>query len=259
MQCFLCCWICYIIRAMLKNVCCVIDLWDLSLFTGNKPPGLVPNKFLYMSQDLVRLAKYFNVPLQSPSDPADAMFRKGTSFPVSPLVCATLHQITLGSVSSLHRSREFHFAFCVLLSGSLSAMRFVAAVQEREKGGDQQVERVSRELWRRIWSEDKDITEPASLAEVPFSADCLCLKLLTSFFFSFTVWENVFFLYIGSKESRFDWKRDWRSAEFVHLKEDQRQAEKLLRGCTGIWGQFPSVLLVFSKKTVNKVLIPVSS
>lgn len=93
--------------------------------SGNKPPGLVPNKFMYMNQDLSRLAKYFNVPLQSPSDPADAMFRKG----------------------------------------SLSAMRFVAAVQEREKDGDQQVERVSRELWRRIWSEDKDITEPASLAE----------------------------------------------------------------------------------------------
>lgn len=46
-------------------------------------------------------------------------------------------------------------------------MRFVAAAQEQEKGGDQQVERLSRELWRRIWSEDKDITEPGSLSEVP--------------------------------------------------------------------------------------------
>ncbi|XP_044065071.1 glutathione S-transferase kappa 1 isoform X2 [Siniperca chuatsi] len=55
-------------------------------------------------------------------------------------------------------------------SGSLSAMRFVAAVQEREKGGDKQVERVSRELWKRIWSEDKDITEPASLAEAAMKA-----------------------------------------------------------------------------------------
>lgn len=54
-------------------------------------------------------------------------------------------------------------------SGSLSAMRFVAAVQEREKGGDKQVEQLSRELWKRIWSEDKDITEPASLSEVPDS------------------------------------------------------------------------------------------
>lgn len=53
------------------------------------------------------------------------------------------------------------------LPGSLSAMRFVAAVQEREKGGDKLVEQVSRELWRRIWSVDKDITEPTSLSEVP--------------------------------------------------------------------------------------------
>ncbi|KAM6994694.1 glutathione S-transferase kappa 1-like [Tautogolabrus adspersus] len=98
--------------------------------SGNKPPGLVPNKFLYMTQDLARLGKYFNVPLQTPSDPAEVMFTKG----------------------------------------SLSAMRFVAAVQERQKGGDEQVERVSRELWRRIWSEDKDITEPASLSEAALKA-----------------------------------------------------------------------------------------
>lgn len=93
--------------------------------SGNKPPGLVPNKFLYMTKDLNRSAQYFDVPLQAPSDPFEAMFKKG----------------------------------------SLSAMRFVAAVQEREKGGDKQVEQVSRELWRRIWSDDKDITQPASLAE----------------------------------------------------------------------------------------------
>nr|ADY80026.1 glutathione S-transferase kappa 1 [Oplegnathus fasciatus] len=98
--------------------------------SGNKPPGLVPNKFLYMTKDLSRLAEYFGVPLQAPSDPFEAMFKKG----------------------------------------SLSAMRFVAAVQEREKGGDEQVERVSRELWRRIWSEDKDITEPASLSEAAMKA-----------------------------------------------------------------------------------------
>lgn len=54
----------------------------------------------------------------------------------------------------------------VLITGSLSAMRFVTAVQEREANGDKQVEHVSRELWKRIWSEDKDITKPESLAEV---------------------------------------------------------------------------------------------
>lgn len=96
--------------------------------SGNKPPGFVYNKMLYMNQDIRRLAKYFNVPLQSPSDPAEVMFNKG----------------------------------------SLTAMRFVVAVQE--KGGDQKTEKVSRELWRRIWSEDKDITEPASLSEAAVKA-----------------------------------------------------------------------------------------
>ncbi|XP_047454798.1 glutathione S-transferase kappa 1-like [Mugil cephalus] len=98
--------------------------------SGNKPPGLVPNKYKYMGRDLSRLAKYFDVPLQMPSDPAEVMFTKG----------------------------------------SLNAMRFVIAVQESEKGGDRRVEQVSRELWRRIWSEDKDITEPASLSEASVKA-----------------------------------------------------------------------------------------
>lgn len=64
--------------------------------------------------------------------------------------------------------------------GSLSAMRFVTAVQEQEKGGDKLVEQVSRELWRRIWSEDKDITEAASLAEVPAGPAWFCLERLIS-------------------------------------------------------------------------------
>lgn len=46
--------------------------------TGNKPPGLVPNKFAYMTKDLDRLAGYFDVPLHFPSDPFEAMFKKGT-------------------------------------------------------------------------------------------------------------------------------------------------------------------------------------
>lgn len=98
--------------------------------SGNKPPGLVPNKFVSMGKDLRRLSGYFNVPLQFPADPFDAMFNKG----------------------------------------SLTAMRFVTAVQETEKGGDAKVEQVSRELWRRIWSEDKDITLPESLSEAALKA-----------------------------------------------------------------------------------------
>lgn len=62
----------------------------------------------------------------------------------------------------MHVSALFFF---FLLLGSLAAMRFVAAVQEKEKDGEKVVN-LSRELWRRIWSEDKDITVPASLSEV---------------------------------------------------------------------------------------------
>lgn len=94
--------------------------------SGNKPPGVIPNKFMYMTKDLGRLAKYFSVPLCAPSDPFEAMFEKG----------------------------------------SLAAMRFVTAVAERaESDGDAKVEMVSRELWMRIWSNDQDITQPASLSE----------------------------------------------------------------------------------------------
>lgn len=98
--------------------------------SGNKPPGVIPNKFMYMGKDLSRLSEYLDVPLQYPADPFEVMFKKG----------------------------------------SLSAMRFVTAVQAKAKSGDKQVELVSRELWRRIWSEDKDITEPASIAEAAVKA-----------------------------------------------------------------------------------------
>lgn len=69
-------------------------------------------------------------------------------------------------------------------------MRFVAAVQERGTGGDKLVEQVSRELWRRIWSEDKDITEPASLFEVSTNASGSALMRLTSVSFV----SKVFFI-----------------------------------------------------------------
>lgn len=98
--------------------------------SGNRPPGMVPNKFLYMSTDLHRLAEYFGVPLSPPANPAEVMFEKG----------------------------------------SLPAMRFVTAVAEKHKDGDVLVEKVSRELWKRIWSTDQDITQPASLTEAGLKA-----------------------------------------------------------------------------------------
>lgn len=47
-------------------------------------------------------------------------------------------------------------------------MRFVTAVAEKDKEERVLVERVSRELWKRIWSTDQDITEPASFTEVSY-------------------------------------------------------------------------------------------
>ncbi|KAF5903963.1 glutathione S-transferase kappa 1-like, partial [Clarias magur] len=94
--------------------------------SGNKPPAMVPNKALYMTKDLEHLASFVNIPLRSPADPFDVMFSKG----------------------------------------SLAAMRFITAVAEKDKGSDHMVEKVSRELWNRIWSRDQDICEPESFSEV---------------------------------------------------------------------------------------------
>ncbi|XP_068249185.1 glutathione S-transferase kappa 1-like [Palaemon carinicauda] len=49
--------------------------------SGNKPPGFVPNKAMYMMEDLPRLSRYFNVPLNMLSDPGKSMFEKGSLIP----------------------------------------------------------------------------------------------------------------------------------------------------------------------------------
>lgn len=58
--------------------CCDFNALHCIFYSiGNRPPGMVPNKFLYMVTDLHRLAEYFGVPLSPPSNPAEAMFEKG--------------------------------------------------------------------------------------------------------------------------------------------------------------------------------------
>lgn len=76
--------------------------------------------------------------------------------------------ISLWSISlSLYSSLLWVIAsFCSPLSGSLEAMRFLTAVAEEEAVGDAKVEKVSRELWRRIWSNGQDINQLTALAEV---------------------------------------------------------------------------------------------
>ncbi|XP_026858922.2 glutathione S-transferase kappa 1 isoform X2 [Electrophorus electricus] len=99
--------------------------------SGNRPPAVIPNKAVYMITDLNRLAQYFHIPLHQPGNPFEVMFEKG----------------------------------------SLPAMRFLTAVAEKDaSGGDAVVEKVSRELWNRIWSTDQDITQPASFSEAGLKA-----------------------------------------------------------------------------------------
>ncbi|XP_012684578.2 glutathione S-transferase kappa 1-like [Clupea harengus] len=114
------------------------NVWDINLKlrpallggvyrgSGNRSPDDVPRKYHYMGMDLLRLGSYAAVPLRAPTQPVHALMAKG----------------------------------------SLAAMRFVTAVGEMETDGDDKVEKVSRELWKRIWSKDQDISQLASLAEV---------------------------------------------------------------------------------------------
>ncbi|XP_056385760.1 glutathione S-transferase kappa 1 [Hyla sarda] len=108
--------------------------------TGNSPPAMVPKRGAYMAKDMKRLSEFYQVPLQQPSD----------------------------------------FFHVVIKKGSLSAMRFVTAVQMSHP---EFVEKVSRELWVRIWSEDKDITEPESILQAAQKAgipEDLAKKLLST-------------------------------------------------------------------------------
>ncbi|CAL1271403.1 unnamed protein product [Larinioides sclopetarius] len=47
--------------------------------SGNSPPAVVPNKGVYMAQDLKRLQTYFQVPLTLPDNLMDIIMKKGSS------------------------------------------------------------------------------------------------------------------------------------------------------------------------------------
>ncbi|XP_042306095.1 glutathione S-transferase kappa 1 [Sceloporus undulatus] len=115
-----------------EAICRYRDIWNIELHlrpvllagimkeTGNRPPAMLPKRGEYMTKDLMRMAKFFQVPLQFPKD----------------------------------------FMGSVIVKGSLSAMRFITAVDLTQP---QFVESVSRELWMRVWSRDEDITQPANI------------------------------------------------------------------------------------------------
>ncbi|KAM4858450.1 glutathione S-transferase kappa 1 [Urocitellus parryii] len=52
------------------------------------------------------------------------------------------------------------FLSVIIEKGSLSAMRFLTAVKMENP---EMLEKVSRELWMRVWSRDQDISEPQSI------------------------------------------------------------------------------------------------
>ncbi|XP_064415426.1 glutathione S-transferase kappa 1 [Latimeria chalumnae] len=46
--------------------------------SGNRPPGVIPSKFIYMSSDLRRLRDYCHIPFNMPANPAEAIFEKSS-------------------------------------------------------------------------------------------------------------------------------------------------------------------------------------
>lgn len=88
--------------------------------SGNKPPAMLPRRGKYLVNDIKLQGQHFQVPLNNPKD----------------------------------------FMYVMLEKGSLSAMRFLTAVNMKHP---EMLEKVSRELWLRIWSRDEDITEPQSI------------------------------------------------------------------------------------------------
>ncbi|XP_053378889.1 glutathione S-transferase kappa 1-like [Mercenaria mercenaria] len=77
-------WFAFEVLCRYKNVW-NIDLKLKPFFLGgimneasNRPPAMVPNKGKYLFQEIQLLAKYFNVPVVPPKDPAEVMFVKGS-------------------------------------------------------------------------------------------------------------------------------------------------------------------------------------
>jgi len=50
--------------------------------SGNKPPGVVPDKMKYMMYDMQRLNKFTQIPIHPISDPFTTLFKKGSTMPM---------------------------------------------------------------------------------------------------------------------------------------------------------------------------------
>ncbi|XP_065916501.1 glutathione S-transferase kappa 1-like [Dysidea avara] len=57
---------------------CPFFLSGIMQLSENRPPGVVPLKARYMGKDIIRLAEYYRIPLNSPANPAEVLFVKGS-------------------------------------------------------------------------------------------------------------------------------------------------------------------------------------
>eukprot|EP00118_Oscarella_pearsei_P015757 m.144589 g.144589 ORF g.144589 m.144589 type:complete len:226 (+) comp38404_c0_seq7:48-725(+) len=57
---------------------CPFRLGEIMTKTGVTPPGKIPAKALYYGRDLMRCAKFFNVPMKIPKNVEEVMFVKGS-------------------------------------------------------------------------------------------------------------------------------------------------------------------------------------
>ncbi|XP_074659163.1 glutathione S-transferase kappa 1-like [Tubulanus polymorphus] len=119
-------WIGFEVLCRYRQVWKSMDLKLKPFFLGgvmkgseNQPPGFNMSKFVYMGNDIQHLRKHFQIPLEFPKDPVEVMFKRG----------------------------------------SLSAMRFITAVDMKNP---EFTEEISRQMWLRIWNRDEDITKEES-------------------------------------------------------------------------------------------------
>ncbi|GAB5568869.1 glutathione S-transferase kappa 1 [Prionailurus iriomotensis] len=111
--------------------------------SGNQPPALLPRKAQYLQNDIRLLGQHIQVPIQFPKDFFSVILEKGEDSGIQK------GYLVKGSAFGNQWQER-----------SLSAMRFLTAVNlEHPK----MLEKVSRELWMRVWSRDEDISEPKSI------------------------------------------------------------------------------------------------
>ncbi|XP_044802935.1 glutathione S-transferase kappa 1 isoform X1 [Bubalus bubalis] len=132
---------------------------DLGLVNFLAVPYAVSGK-----QVLCRYKNIWNISLQLQPTLIGGIMRDSGNQPPAMLPRKAVYLRSDVRLLSQHHQVPIHFPkdfFSVILKkGSLTAMRFLTAVKMEHP---ELLEKVSRELWMRVWSRDEDITEPPSI------------------------------------------------------------------------------------------------